>query len=631
MAIAAARSGARTLIISTDPAPSLADALIHPLSSAPREIPAGRGLLHAFELDARRALERWLSGRRAALEQIALRGTWLDQEDVARLLRLSLPGIDELAALLEVARAGRSRRFDLIVVDTAPTGHTLRMLAMPETLGGLARVFHRMQAKHRVMVEALKGRYAPDESDVLIEEIESESDALSALLRDPQICRMSWVTLPEPMAVEETADAATALSLAGIPLQDVIVNRVTSPPPRRCGWCDGRRNLERQAIATLKARLPGAAAIAVTSRTKEPRGVSVLGRIGEEIGAGTPIRSSRLRVKRPGTWCAEPVGERISAHGFAGSSTRLVLFGGKGGVGKTTCAAAAALAIAADAPSRPVHLLSTDPAHSLGDVLGQPIGNDLVRLRGAPKNLMVREIDAARQFDEIRARYASSIEALFDRFVHSGDSGVRLDLSQDRAVLQSLIDLAPPGIDELAAVIDVVDTVESDANSLIVMDTAPSGHALRLLEMPGLVHEWTKALMSILLKYRSVASLEDMGPLLLKLSQGLGRLRALLVDADRTSFIAVARGAELPRLETVDLMRRLDALGLHVPAVIVNAVGRGSCSRCRSEASAEGRHIARLKKDIPRTAAMVIAPAQMPPPHAPAALRRWQALWSVPR
>jgi hypothetical protein len=60
------------------------------------------------------------------------------------------------------------------------------------------------------------------------------------------------------------------------------------------------------------------------------------------------------------------------------------------------------------------------------------------------KNLLVREIDAARQFDEIRARYASSIEALFDRFAWR-DSGVRLDLSQDRAVLQSLIDLAPPG------------------------------------------------------------------------------------------------------------------------------------------------------------------------------------------
>ena len=97
-------------------------------------------------------------GAPGGIEQIALRGTWLDQEDVARLLRLSLPGIDELAALLEIARAGRSRRFDLIVVDTAPTGHTLRMLAMPETLGGLARVFHRMQAKHRVLVEALKGQ-----------------------------------------------------------------------------------------------------------------------------------------------------------------------------------------------------------------------------------------------------------------------------------------------------------------------------------------------------------------------------------------------------------------------------------------------------------------------------------------
>ncbi len=167
----------------------------------------GRGVLHAVEIDPHRALERWLGDRRAALEQIALRGTWFDQEDIARLLRLSLPGIDELAGLLEISRAGKNPRFDLIVVDTAPTGHTLRMLAMPATLGDLARVFDRMQAKHRTMVEALTGGYTPDDSDALIGEIEQEADDLSALLRDPDVCRISWVTLPEPMAVEETVDA----------------------------------------------------------------------------------------------------------------------------------------------------------------------------------------------------------------------------------------------------------------------------------------------------------------------------------------------------------------------------------------------------------------------------------------
>src|SRR4029453_16896618 len=99
------------------------------------------------------------------------------------------------------------------------------------------------------------------------------------------------------------------------------------------------------------------------------------------------------------------------------------------------------------------------------------------------------------------------------------------------------------------------------------MDTAPTGHALGLLEMPALVHDWTKVLMSILLKYRSVVSLQDVGPMLLKLSQGLGRLRMLLADEDRTSFVAITRAAALPQRETLDLLHRLDGLGTAPPAL----------------------------------------------------------------
>jgi len=303
------------------------------------------------------------------------------------------------------------------------------------------------------------------------------------------------------------------------------------------------------------------------------------------------------------------------------------LFGGKGGVGKTTCAAAAALALAARSPSRSVLLLSTDPAHSLADVLGQPIGDDPVTLRRGPPNLKVRELDSARQFEMMRDRYASSIDALFDGLTSGQSSRLHIDASHDRAVLQSLIDLAPPGIDELAAVIEVVDAADSSGRRLIVMDTAPTGHALRLLEMPALVHDWTKVVMSILLKYRSVASLEEVGPLLVKLSQGLGRLRTLLADHGRTSFVAITRAAGLPHAETLDLLRRLDGLGIRVPAIVVNAVGRGRCRQCRSEDARERPYMARLKEDTPRSAALVIAPAEMPPPRTPASLHRWQRRW----
>jgi hypothetical protein len=84
-------------------------------------------------------------------------------------------------------------------------------------------------------------------------------------------------------------------------------------------------------------------------------------------------------------------------------------------------------------------------------------------------------------------------------------------------------------------------------------------------------------------------------------------------------------------LETIDLLRRLDQIGIHLSATIVNVVGRGECGRCRVEAASEKRHLAGLKKEIPRTAAMVIAPAEMPPPLGHAALNRWQRRWYLSR
>ena len=598
----------------------------------PRPIPLRRGVLHAAEIDAPRALERWLAERRDTLERIALRGTWLDQADVSRLLQLSLPGIDELAALFEIARAGRSGRYDLIVVDTAPTGHTLRMLAMPDSLRAVARVFDCMQAKHRVIVQALRGRWTPDAEDALIDAIDAEGRELRALLRDPDVVQVSWVTLPESMAIEETADAAAALSKEGIPLRDIIVNRITPPPVRRCGWCDGRRALERRAVVTLRTRLPAIPMTGVAARAVEPRGVRALGGIGTEIAARTaPVRDRSRGSSRVWRVASRGVARAGALPLLAGDDTRLLMFGGKGGVGKTTCAAAAALSIAAAMPHRRVLLLSTDPAHSLADVFGVPISDVAGVVRGGSVNLEVREIDAAREFRDVRARYASAIDSLFDRLARDSSASVGVDAGHDREVMQGLIDLAPPGIDELAAVIDVIEVLESSASRIVVMDTAPSGHALRLLEMPAVVQDWTKALMSILLKYQPLAGLGEFGAVLLRLSQGVGRLRAMLADRQRTSFVVVTRAATLPREETVRLIRRLHALHIHVPAAIVNVVGRGACTRCRLEAAAEQLEIARLTRALPRHTQIVVAPAELPPPQGSAALRRWQRAWTAPR
>ena len=111
--------------------------------------------LYAASLDAAAAFDRWLAPRRDLLAAIAVRGTYLDDEDVARLLKLSLPGIDEVIGLLEITRMAEG--FDRIVVDTALTGHTLRLLAAPALLGRVAGVLDTLQAHHRAVVAALRG------------------------------------------------------------------------------------------------------------------------------------------------------------------------------------------------------------------------------------------------------------------------------------------------------------------------------------------------------------------------------------------------------------------------------------------------------------------------------------------
>lgn len=634
MACTAASRGSRVLVVSTDPAPSLSDAFGRVLGPEPRSIATRRGLLHGAEIDAPAALDRWLEGRRAVLERIALRGTWLDADDISRLLRLALPGIDELAALLEVSRLAGTGAYDIVIVDTAPTGHTLRMLDTPGTLRALAGVFDGMQAKHRVIVEALRGRWSPDAEDALIDEMADEGERLAGMLRNPARVTFRWITLPERMAIEETADAAAELSGRRLLLSDIIVNRITPAPSRRCAWCDARRAAEDLSVRAFRERLPDVRLIGLVERDVEPRGLRALRAIGAEMQAGAPVDDWHRR-RRTTSECRAP-GRPGAPPTLGTAETRLLLFGGKGGVGKTTCAAAAAIALARRFKDRRVLLLSTDPAHSLGDALGAPVSSAGTAIHGGPRNLTVREMDAAQAFRQARQRYATAIDGWFDRLSRSGSEAVGIDAAYDRRVMHGLMDLAPPGIDELTAVMEVVEAMDDrspGASDVIVMDTAPSGHALRLLEMPALVHDWARALMSILLKYQPVAGVGELGAVLLRMSQGLGRLRALLTDPAKTSFIAVTRPAALPREETRRLLLRLKAMQVDVPVILVNAVGRGTCARCRAASLAQARELRKIervtfgaaRKRVP----VVVAPAELPPPHGIHGLRRWHSSWRI--
>jgi len=631
VALTQAERGRRVLVISTDPAHSLADLLEHPLGAAARPLPTRRGSLYAVELDADAALARFVRARRAQLARILSRGTYLDDDDIERLLRLALPGVDELIGLLELTRLAGARRYDDVVVDTAPTGHTLRLLAMPATLLRIAEVLDDMQAKHRFLSESLGGRYRPDTADALVDEIATDGRRLGDLLRDRARCVFSWVLLPETLALEETRDAVAALTAAGLVVDELIVNRVTPPPPTRCPTCEARVRAEDAVIGAARQAFRDRRLRRVPALAREPRGLSALRAVGRALTDGLDVASQpRPRRARVGPRHVRrhDISRPVALDALVPPTVRLVVLAGKGGVGKTTCAAALAVALTERVPHRRVLLLSTDPAHSLGDVLGMPLGDDVRAVDAGSGRFSAREVDAGRLLSARRAAYLAAVQDVFDAL----RGGSAFDPAFDRAVVEDLIDLAPPGIDELFGMLAVIEALGDDGPfDTVVLDTAPTGHALRLLEMPEAALEWVHAFMAILLKYRNVIGLGDLGADLLELSRDLRRLHALLRDRERTRALAVTRAAELPRLETGRLVRELRSLGVPVGGVVVNALTPAGCARCQTAAAAERRSVRRLARDLraamPAGVPIVAAPALVPPPRGVAALARWRRAW----
>jgi arsenite-transporting ATPase len=225
-----------------------------------------------------------------------------------------------------------------------------------------------------------------------------------------------------------------------------------------------------------------------------------------------------------------------------------------------------------------------------------------------------------------RDRYRSAIDDMFSSIFRG-----RLDASFDRAVLQDLLDLAPPGIDELLALVTMTEALSAPARyDLLIVDTAPTGHTIRMMELPQKALEWVHAIMATVLKYRDVVGLGDFAIDLTNLARQLRGLHALLTDAARTAFVAVSRPAALPRLETERLARRLSELHIPLAAIIANAVTEPGCSRCDAAVRVERGELdglASIAAHLSRSKELVIAPATYPGPRGASSLARWRASW----
>jgi len=546
-----AQRGERTLLMSTDPAAALATVIGTPVSTTASPLDV-EPLLDARQLSATELRREFLEEWRDTIAEIVDRGTYLDRGDVDGIVDAALPGVDEIFALLALADAlaDASGHYARIVVDTAPTGHTLRLLAMPETFRSLIAMLDLMQEKHRFMVRALTHRYRRDRADTFLEEMRGRIDALRTALADRRAVGAVLVMRDEPLVTAETSRYLDSLRELHLHISAIVVNAATATttPPR----------LD-DAIPTFR----------IAKSERPPEGIAeVAGLIGE-AAAFSSSHSTSTRGSRGKR--ARAIGSETHARPqILSPSTALAIVAGKGGVGKSTVACALAIA-AADAYEGLTLLVSTDPAPSIADALGESSApwslGDVEHTLDDPSRLVVRQMDAGAAFTRLRDQYQSRIDALFDALVGRG-----VDLEQDRAILRDLLALAPPGIDELFALSILGDALHERRFDRIVVDPAPTGHLLRLLEMPAIALDWSHRLMRLMLKYRDVVGLGETAQELLDFAKRTRAVDVLLHDAGRCEVVLVTLDEPVVRTETERLSRAVREQGLAVAALVWNRV-----------------------------------------------------------
>ncbi|MBI3723389.1 hypothetical protein HY251_05470 [bacterium] len=162
------------------------------------------------------------------------------------------------------------------------------------------------------------------------------------------------------------------------------------------------------------------------------------------------------------------------------------------------------------------------------------------------------------------------------------------------------------------------------------MDTAPTGHTLRLLELPAKAREWVRVLLSVIMKYRELVGLGKLTEDLLALAHDLRDFQGILEDRERTQLVAVTRAAALPRAGTLRLLRGLERLGVACETIVVNGATPRGCSRCTRAASREERELRSLESALRRARrenAILVAPAVAPPPRGVKMLRSFGRTW----
>lgn len=215
----------KTLVVSTDPAHSVSDSLMQSIGEQVQKVNHTLQLF-ALEINAEKIYHDFLQTHRAQLKRIMDSTTNLDDEDIDMMLETTIPGLDEVMGLKAVTDYALQGDYEKIIVDTAPTGHALRLLSMPHLLDDWIKVMAKLRWKYREVMLTFKGVYEPDSGDDFLVEMKKTVKRIEVLLKDEYACAFLPVTILTDMAIAETERLTKALQDYGVSTRYLILNQI---------------------------------------------------------------------------------------------------------------------------------------------------------------------------------------------------------------------------------------------------------------------------------------------------------------------------------------------------------------------------------------------------------------------
>ena len=532
-AVRIADEGKRTLIVTTDPASNLADVFEQQIG---HQITPIRDIqnLWAMEIDPDLAAEEYRNRALAPIREVfPPQMVQVIEEQMKGPCTTEVAAFDRFTDFLDVPELN-DRSFDVVVFDTAPTGHTLRLLELPFEWS------HMLEAASQGSGQTCIGPAAT------VQDARQKYERAIHALRDAALTSFTFVLHPEAIAVKETKRAIAELEKLGIHNYQLIVNGVIPAEESANPLFAARADLQARYLHQIETEFPmPARRMALLS--DEIKGVQRLREVAaiffDRQPASLPPQVARggQRSTAPSATMNPAALTRLLPNGHS----RTLFFAGKGGVGKTVASCVTAVWLARQ--GHRTLLLTTDPAAHLGDVLDVPVGDQVTAIPGI-SNLWAAQIDPK-----------AAAEAYKSRILE--DARRRGKPEESLKVMAEELD--SPCTEEMAAFDRFIDFASQPDWDVIVFDTAPTGHTLRLLELPI---DWSQQLSIKVFASVDTNAADDVA------KQRFGRVIEMMRDPERSTFAFVMYPESTPILEAYRAAQELRTVGIEPGLVVANQI-----------------------------------------------------------